>query len=403
MIVPHPYYRLNPKRAIYVSGKIDRELVYRLTPQIIELQAQNRDPITVYIDSPGGVVASAEALLKLLKFSDQNSTPSCHIITAVTGQAGSAAADLLSSGDYSTAFPASDIVYHGVRIGDDSPLTLERTSMLANLLRTSNDIYANELARKIEDRFSLRYVYAREHFDSIRKEAGDGGMSDVQVFVDHFVPDKLSPKANQVWKKARERYFTYNKLFRAGYEKMKKLKGEKSAAALEGVNIKAIVDFEVKQHKDEPKWRFRNQGMARLVEDFFLLDEYETAFQGKRLRKWSTSWAKYLLPEEEFAAISAIANETERTDQLVEKVGPLMSPVLGFFAALCHALQEGENSLTATDAYWLGLIDEVIGESSLMSLRTIEEFKPDEAAPTAEEKAPAVEKVAANQAVTAGT
>lgn len=392
MIVPHPYYRLNPKRAIYVSGRIDRELVYRLTPQIIGLLAENRDPITVYIDSPGGVVASAEALLKLLKFPDQNLASGCHIITAVTGQAASAAADLLSSGDYSTAFPASDILYHGVRIGDDSPLTLERTSMLANLLRTSNDIYANELARKIEDRFSLRYVYAREKFEEIRQQEGKPEMSDISVFIHHYIPSKLSSQANRVWEKARERYFTYHTLFATGFKKKKTLKGAKSIAALQGVTIKSIVDFEVKRHKKDSNWTFSDQGMARLVEDFFLLDEYMNAFQSKRLRKWSTSWAKYLLPEEEFAAVNAIADEKERTDQLVKKVSPLMSPVLGFFGALCHALQEGENPLTATDAYWLGLIDEVIGQKELMSLRTIEEFKPDEQAPVAE-------GVAADQAV----
>jgi len=33
-----------------------------------------------------------------------------------------------------------------------------------------------------------------------------------------------------------------------------------------------------------------------------------------------------------------------------------------FFGALCHALQEEENPMTALDAFWLGLIDEVIGE-----------------------------------------
>jgi len=44
---------------------------------------------------------------------------------------------------------------------------------------------------------------------------------------------------------------------------------------------------------------------------------------------------------------------------------------------MCHALQEGENQLTATDAYWLGLVDEVIGVKELMSLRMIEEFKVD--------------------------
>jgi hypothetical protein len=44
---------------------------------------------------------------------------------------------------------------------------------------------------------------------------------------------------------------------------------------------------------------------------------------------------------------------------------------------LYHALQEGENELTATDAAWFGLIDEVIGSSDLPSMRLLAEFKKD--------------------------
>ena len=30
-----------------------------------------------------------------------------------------------------------------------------------------------------------------------------------------------------------------------------------------------------------------------------------------------------------------------------------------FFLALCRALQEGENNITAMDAFWLGLLDTI--------------------------------------------
>lgn len=85
-------------------------------------------------------------------------------------------------------------------------------------------------------------------------------------------------------------------------------------------------------------------------------------------------------PKTQRLKIDAIADEKERADKLVEKVSPLISPLLAFFGALCHALQEGENQLNATDAYWLGLVDEVIGVRELMSLRMIEEYKADEPA-----------------------
>ena len=35
-----------------------------------------------------------------------------------------------------------------------------------------------------------------------------------------------------------------------------------------------------------------------------------------------------------------------------------------FFVALCHALYEGENELTAMDAVWLGLVDTIRADIS---------------------------------------
>ena len=73
-----------------------------------------------------------------------------------------------------------------------------------------------------------------------------------------------------------------------------------------------------------------------------------------------------------------LTDEVERLKKLLEINKPILQPMLSFFIALCHALQEGENELTATDAYWLGLVDEVIGDDDLWNLRLLYEFEDDE-------------------------
>ena len=50
----------------------------------------------------------------------------------------------------------------------------------------------------------------------------------------------------------------------------------------------------------------------------------------------------------------------------------MIEPLWYFVVALCRLLQQGENRLTAVDAYWLGLVDEVVG-ARLPSLRLIAE------------------------------
>jgi Clp protease len=377
LIVPHHYYRLNPARAIYINGTINRDLISQITPEIHKLQNASREPITVYIDSPGGHVHGMETILRLLKLSDQDSSSPCHVITAVTTRAASAAADLLSSGDYAIAYPTSTILYHGTRRQEPAPLTVESTSMLAYYLRISNDRYAMELARKIEERFSFRFLIARHDFAAIRTKNAKPTMGDLECFIE-FIHDKLSDDAKDVWAKARQRHLRYKDLFDTVLRKVRRHRniGTMNRSKLEANSIKAIVDFELKAHTGDTSWTFRHGGIGNLADDFFLLDEYLTNAGHERLRKWSISFGKLILPDTDVAEIEAIATEDERTQRLVDKVQPILEPLWSFFVALCHALQDGENELTAYDAYWLGLVDEVVG-ANLISLRTFQEYKPD--------------------------
>jgi ATP-dependent protease ClpP protease subunit len=291
LIVPNKYYRPNPARAIYVTGIINRDMLSRLTPQVLKLQHATRDPITVYIDSPGGNVANMETILRLLQLTDQDSSPPCHIITTVTTTAASAAADLLSSGDYAVAFPTSTILYHGLRRQESDALTVERTSMLANVLRRSNDIYAMELARKIEDRFSFRFVSCRSEFDEVRA-INANAMSDVECFVE-VVENRLSPQAKEVWKKVRARHGRYADLFSSVLKRMTRTTSSTPVVRIEANAIKGIVDFEVKRNKNNRSWSFRDDGIGQLADDFFLFNEYVCS-AGRislRARSFTADWA----------------------------------------------------------------------------------------------------------------
>jgi ATP-dependent protease ClpP protease subunit len=363
---------------VYVVGQINRDLVSRLTPQIFELQNESRDPITVYIDSPGGSVLMMETLLRTLRLTDQDSSDPCHIITAVTTRAASAAADLLSSGDYAVVFPHSTIMYHGVRTQDSDPLTVESTSALTTILRRSNDRYAVELARKIDDRFKFRFLFAHgTGFGEVRAKHPNQQLSDVQCFIE-FIEGKLSRGGRDVWHRAKERHERYTELFT---QVLKKVKGpgvaNMTAAKADAEALKAIIEYELKANKNKTAWSFKGGGIERLTDDFFLFHEYLSGFAGGRLQSWSADLGKLVLPPEEAKQIEAVQDEKERQKKLDATVLPLLEPLAAFFAAFCHALQEGENELTATDAYWFGLVDEVVGDDDLLCLRHMEENRPD--------------------------
>jgi ATP-dependent protease ClpP protease subunit len=370
---------------------MDDKLLTKLTPQVLRFQAQNRDPITIYItDSPGGDAGTTQNILRLIRLSDQDMKPPCKVITVVTTKAQSAAADLLSSGDYAIACPGCSLLYHGVRTAASTlqPLTAERSELLAHLLRMTNDAFAMELAKRAEDRFTFRFMMSLGEVNQYRKSHKAHQSSDVDCFV-KVVSPKLSPGARQVFRKAHERYAKYEPLL-TKFTSQRDSRKRKRVAIEEARRIKAIVDFETHSNKTNPAWTFKNGGMARLVEDFFLVAEYLESQQSDRLREWCKTFASVHLQHEEYSRITEIKDEETRNQAIVSKLQPLVGPLWSFFVALCHALQEDENELNATDAYWLGLVDEVLG-TAMPTMRWFGEWRDD--APTPQPEPASAEKV----------
>jgi ATP-dependent protease ClpP protease subunit len=380
LIVPDPNFRPDPSRAIYVLGLIDQSLVERVTPEIVSLCDKNREPITVYIDSRGGSVASAETILRLLQSTDQDGARACRIITVVTGHAASAAADLLSSGDYAVAHSESTILYHGVRTSLNDPLTMEIASVLTETLKLSNDRYAMTLARKSEIRFMFRFFALRPQFAEYRTKVGKPDFTDIQCFLG-MLAEKLSHKADQIVKQAWQRYERYDALldhvFKVGARSKKDIfGGGASEARMESAMLRAIIQFELRNHKKDPTWSFSNRGLLRVNDDFFLLQEYVLTAFSEQFRQLCERWSKFVLTPEEIAELEKLPEE-QRTKTKLAKLRPHFQPAWSFLVALCHALQEGENELSALDAFWLGLIDEVLGHRDLPLTRYFAEYQPD--------------------------
>ena len=103
------YSRLLKDRIIFLSGKIDDEKANSVIAQLLFLEAEDpaRD-ITVYINSPGGVITSGMAIYDTMKFIKPAVSMVC------VGLAASMGAFLLSSGDKGKRFalPYSRILIH---------------------------------------------------------------------------------------------------------------------------------------------------------------------------------------------------------------------------------------------------------------------------------------------------
>jgi hypothetical protein len=115
----------------------------------------------------------------------------------------------------------------------------------------------------------------------------------------------------------------------------KKLRRGRSVTSehLRKLMLYSAVAFEFEKG-DPPDW---DAGLSRISDHFYFLNAY---FDFGALRDW-------------------IAAREEPQPAGTDAEADYFLQFRFFFLALCRALQEGENNITALDALWLGLIDTI--------------------------------------------
>jgi ATP-dependent Clp protease, protease subunit len=174
------YSRLLKERIIFVVGQIEDHMANLVTAQLLFLESENPDKdISLYINSPGGVVTSALAIYDTMQFIKPE------VSTLCIGQAASAGALLLSGGAPGKrhALPHSTIMIHQVLggyqgQGTDIQIHARETQRISNAL---NKILSHHTGKPIElieqdtnrDNF-LNSEQAKEYglIDSILVERG---------------------------------------------------------------------------------------------------------------------------------------------------------------------------------------------------------------------------------------
>lgn len=364
---PSPDFRPNPERGVYLTGVIGQDTLDRLTPSILKLQAQSRSAITLYIDSPGGNTFHAEMLQGLLQARQQDQE-SLRLITVATATAASAAADLLISGDYALAYPHSIIHCHGIRVGQDE-ITHEGAVDIARYLSGRNESFALRHAYRCIYRFMFRFLRTRPEFDEIREK--NANCTEVTCFV-RALQTRLAPNLQELLQNALQLSLESDEL--TDYLTAKPPKKAHTSAEFEAFLFRRILDFELKKHKREEAWSFLSLGFERIEEKFKLLIDARVGEHHKRMiSRLCYQWKDLFLSNEQMVEWGRV-EEPDRAEWLYQKIGEQLRPIWFLLVSIGRLLQKGEFRLSAEDAYWLGLIDEVIGREDLHSLRQIVEY-----------------------------
>ena len=102
------FSRLLKERIIFISGEINDSLANSVIAELLYLDSINHNDISLYINSPGGVITSGMAIYDTMNFIKSD------VSTICLGMAASMAAFLLTSGTKGKRYilPNADVMIH---------------------------------------------------------------------------------------------------------------------------------------------------------------------------------------------------------------------------------------------------------------------------------------------------
>ena len=166
------YSRLLKDRIIILNGEIDDKLASIIVAELLYLDAESHEDISLYINSPGGSITAGMAIYDTMNFIESK------VSTICIGMAASMAAFLLSSGEKGKRMilPNSEVMIHQPLGGAQGQATeikiaAERILKLKNKINRILSKNTNQPLEKIEKDTE------RDYFLSA-KEANNYGIVD---------------------------------------------------------------------------------------------------------------------------------------------------------------------------------------------------------------------------------
>jgi ATP-dependent Clp protease protease subunit len=154
------YSRLLKERIIFVTGPVEDYMASVIIAQLLFLEAENpKKEISMYINSPGGVVSSGLAIYDTMQYIKPD------VSTLCIGQAASMGSFLLAAGKKGKRFslPNSRIMVHQPSAGFQGQATdIEiHANEVLSLKKRLNEIYSKHTDKSVDD---IKKALERDNF-----------------------------------------------------------------------------------------------------------------------------------------------------------------------------------------------------------------------------------------------
>ena len=180
------YSRLLKERIVFVTGPIEDHLASLITAQLLFLEAENpKKEISMYINSPGGVVTSGMAIYDTMQFI----RPA--VATLCIGQAASMASLLLAAGEKGMRYvlPNARVMLHQPSGGFQGQASdIERHAEdIIKMKRRLNEVYVRHTGKDYD---TIERTLDRDYFMSA-EDARAFGIVDEVITKRHAVEEKI--------------------------------------------------------------------------------------------------------------------------------------------------------------------------------------------------------------------
>lgn len=170
------YSRLLRERIVFLNGQVEDDMAALICAQLLFLESENpKKPISMYINSPGGVITSGLAIYDTMQFI------TCPVATLCMGTARSMGSFLLMAGEpgHRAALPNSSLHVHqplGGFQGQASDIFIQAQEMAVVKQRMTR-LYAQHCGRTVEE---VERTLDRDHFMTAQ-EGLDWGLVDTII------------------------------------------------------------------------------------------------------------------------------------------------------------------------------------------------------------------------------
>ena len=143
------FSRLLRERIVFVTGEVEDQMASLIVAQLLFLESENSQDISMYINSPGGVVTAGMAIHDTMQYIKPK------VRTVCVGQAASMGSFLLAAGEpgMRVALPNARIMVHqpsGGARGMASDIEIQAKEILRIRTRM-NDLYAKYTGQTLSD------------------------------------------------------------------------------------------------------------------------------------------------------------------------------------------------------------------------------------------------------------